>query len=534
MLTMLIVDDEKWFADSLCTEIEWASLGIGPVYTAYNARQAKEIYEREQVDFMLCDIEMPQGSGLELLAWVREHFPRTESVFMTCHADFKYAQRAVQLGSFDYLLKPVSNEELRDVVGRAADKIKKDKETKQYSRFGEFWARHQPLLAERFWLDVLNHTIPSHPEQIRKEAEERNIPYDSGMRLLPVYISIQRYNKSFKPRDEKIIEYALINSGAELLGIQNSGLFFGLPERKLLALIPVEHEIETLEVQKTLQERGKTFIAAARSYFYCDVSIYIGNEVPSHELADMVNRLAEWDKNNVAHSNKVLLWRNRPYSQLTIDLPDMNIWSVLLKEGRGDKVIAEAEAFLHSLSAAEILDAESLYRFHHNFLQMVYYVLKLSGIEAQLLFDDETSSALFQRAVRSITDMSDWMKHTIAKAMDYVGTVQQSQPIMKGAENYIVQSLENENLTREAVASHVFLNPDYLDRLFKKETGYSITEYIAAERMRLAQNLLAKTDLPVGTIASRVGYTNLAHFSRRFKQIVGMSPKDYRSRHNLP
>ncbi len=529
MLTMVIVDDEKLFADSLKNEIEWEPLGIGTVYTAYNSRQAKDIYEREQVDFMLCDIEMPQGSGLDLLSWVREHYPRTESVFMTCHADFRYAQRAVQLGSFDYLLKPVSADELCDITRRVVEKINKDKETKQYSRFGEFWARHQPLLAERLWLDIINHTIPSNPELIRKEAEERNIPFDTDMKLLPVLISIQRYNKSFKPRDEKIIEYALINSGAELLGIQDSGLLFGLPERNLLALIPVEQNAP--EIQEDLQVRGKNFIAIASSHFYCDVSLYIGNEVRSHELTEMLGRLAEWDKNNVIHSNRVWMWRDKPYSQQAIALPDMDIWSVLLKEGHGDQVVTEAEAFLHGLAEEETLDAESLYRFHHNFLQMIYYVLKLNGIEAQLLFDDETSSTMFQSAVRSLTDMIDWMKHTISKAMDYVGTVKQSQPIIKHAENFILQVLETEDLTREAVAKHVFLNPDYLDRLFKKETGYSVTEFIVSKRMRLAQDLLAKTNLPVGSIASQAGYTNLAHFSRRFKQVVGMNPKDYRSSH---
>lgn len=204
---------------------------------------------------------------------------------------------------------------------------------------------------------------------------------------------------------------------------------------------------------------------------------------------------------------------------------------MLLKEGHGDRVLEEAEKFLHSLSGAETIDADSLYRFHHNFLQMVYYVLKLSGIEAQLLFNDETSSVLFQRAVRSLTDMKEWMKHTLSKATGYVGTVQQSQPIMKDAEQFILQELESEDLTREAVASHVFLNPDYLDRLFKKESGQSVTEFIVSKRMLLARDLLTATHQSVSSIASRAGYTNLAHFSRRFKQVVGMSPKDYRNKH---
>ncbi|MNF17910.1 DNA-binding transcriptional activator FeaR [compost metagenome] len=49
--------------------------------------------------------------------------------------------------------------------------------------------------------------------------------------------------------------------------------------------------------------------------------------------------------------------------------------------------------------------------------------------------------------------------------------------------------------------------------------------------MLLARDLLTATNQSVSSIASRAGYTNLAHFSRRFKQVVGMSPKDYRNKH---
>ncbi|MFC5703989.1 helix-turn-helix domain-containing protein [Cohnella faecalis] len=526
MLSLLIVDDEKLLTESLKEDIDWAKLGIGSVYTAYNSHQAKQMFERASIDLMLCDIEMPQGNGLELLAWVKEHYPLTESVFMTCHAEFKLAQRAMQLGSFDYLLKPVPADELCQVVGKIANKIKKDNEIKQYSRIGQYWSRHQPLLAERFWMDIINHTIPSSLDLIQKEASERSITFDVNLRIVPLLIVIKRYHKTFSPRDEKIIEYALKNSSEELLGLQGNGLLFRLEDRKLLALIPIEQDAP--ELREALRERGSVLISSVADYFYCDVSIYVGNEVYSHELSEAVRWLTDWDKSNVAVTNKVFIWVDRNYRQELVDFPDMNLWSVMLKEGRGNDVMAQAETFLNSLIGSAHINAEILYRFHHNFLQMVFYVLKLNGIDAHLLFDNHASADLFQHAVRSVTDMIDWMKHTISKSLEYAGTVQQSESFMVRVNAYVTQNLENDGLTREDVASHVFLNPDYLDRLCKKETGCSVTEYIARMRMQLAKELLLKTNMPVGTIAAQVGYSNLAHFSRKFKRFEGTNPNAFR------
>ncbi|MGF7049933.1 two-component system response regulator YesN [Paenibacillus sp. DS2015] len=471
---------------------------------------------------------MPQGNGLELLAWAKEHYPLTESVFMTCHAEFKLVQRAMQLGSFDFLLKPVPADELCQVVSKVANKIKKDNEIKQYSPIGQYWYRHQPLLAERFWMDIINLTIPSSMGMIRKEAAERRITFDVNLRVLPLLLVIKRYHKTFSPRDEKIIEYALKNSSEELLGLQGNGLLFRLEDRKLLALIPIEQDVP--ELRKVLKERGSIFISSAASYFYCDVSIYVGNEVNSHELSEAVRWLEDWDKSNVAVANKVFVCADRNYRQKPVEFPDMTLWNVLLKEGRGHDVIAKAEAFLNSLIGSDQINAEILYRFHHNFLQIVYYVLKLNGIDAHFLFDNHASADLFQHAIRSVTDMIDWMKHTVNKSMEYAGTVQQSQSFMASVDAYVTCNLENDGLTRENVARHVFLSPDYLDRICKKEVGCSVTEYIVRMRMQLAKEMLLMTNLPVGTIASQVGYSNLAHFSRRFKRFEGTNPNAFRKR----
>lgn len=80
-ISILIVDDDKLVVEKLVEGVNWKQLGIGIVLTAYNIRQAKEILEEARVDILLSDIEMPQGSGLELLEWVRNKEIPVECIF---------------------------------------------------------------------------------------------------------------------------------------------------------------------------------------------------------------------------------------------------------------------------------------------------------------------------------------------------------------------------------------------------------------------------------------------------------------------
>ena len=127
MYQLLIVDDEINAVDVLKSGFDWEELGISAVYTAYNIRQARDVFLDHRIDLMICDIEMPQGNGLDLLAWVRENYSSTKSILLTCHADFQYAKKAIHLGSLEYLLKPVIFSELKDVIRKAISIIAKEK-----------------------------------------------------------------------------------------------------------------------------------------------------------------------------------------------------------------------------------------------------------------------------------------------------------------------------------------------------------------------------------------------------------------------
>ncbi len=120
---MLVVDDEILAVEGIKAALDWSELGISEVLVAPNARRARNVFSEREIDILLCDIEMPEESGLALVEWVGESSPGTQCIILTCHADFAYAREAMRLGTLDYLLKPVPAAELGVVIARAVQRL---------------------------------------------------------------------------------------------------------------------------------------------------------------------------------------------------------------------------------------------------------------------------------------------------------------------------------------------------------------------------------------------------------------------------
>ena len=189
-MRLLLVDDERLILEELITITDWKRIGIDHIETAGNVEQAKGIIQSRRPDIILCDIEMPQSSGLELLEWCRDNAPETETVILTCHAQFSYAQTAVRLGSLDYLLKPVTEDTLIRVIRSAQEKIQRRLWKEEFSKYGEIWMRQQAYWREKFWEDLFLGKLGEMPEEWKKEAEKRNILDELEPDMVPVLYRI--------------------------------------------------------------------------------------------------------------------------------------------------------------------------------------------------------------------------------------------------------------------------------------------------------------------------------------------------------
>ncbi|GGG22570.1 helix-turn-helix domain-containing protein [Paenibacillus abyssi] len=529
MHQVLLVDDEIHAVRGLAAGVNWEHSGISRVLTAHSKKQAQDIFASNAVDLMICDIEMPQGSGLELLEWVREHHPMTETIFLTCHSDFSFAKRAIHLKSFEYLLKPVDYTELECVIAKALDKVRKDREMlsfeETYKHYAKLWASHRPLLKERFWTDLIEQKISSNPEKIAEQAASHNLSYNTYQYFVPVYIRVQRWYKPLSQREEKIMEYALRNAAEEKIYDNNPDAAI-IPLIDGLLLIAPSGAAEHLEVWR---EGAQDYINSCHQYFACDLCCYIGKPVYMHQLSDMLQTLQKMDANNVTCINEAFLYNDTQKSGCLIELPPLAKWADWMKQGAKEKVQTEVKAYLNGWNQArDGIDASLLHRFYQDFLQMVFFILQTKGLQANQVFSQSLLTETPQSVLRSVQALQEWVQYVMEVAMNHIHSLEGNISIVEKAKRFISEQIGMQELSREDVASHVFLNPDYLSRVFKKETGISISDYLQQQRIDYAKLLLVNTDRLVSDIALESGYSNLSYFSTIFKKATGMNPGDFR------
>ena len=98
----------------------------------------------------------------------------------------------------------------------------------------------------------------------------------------------------------------------------------------------------------------------------------------------------------------------------------------------------------------------------------------------------------------------------------------------KDVRDYIISHIADPDLNRDAIAEAVHLSPDYLSYIFRKTFNETLTDYILRMRIDQACFLLKRTSLSVDEISSRVGFSNIPYFYRKFKDVTGSTPKKYR------
>ena len=197
-ISILMVDDDRILVEKLEETVDWKRIGISMVFTANNIRQAQKILEEFPIQILLCDIDMPQGSGLELLEWLRNQEIQTECIFLSSYANFAYAQKALQLASREYLLKPISNYELEQALEKVVLEITKN------SRGG---VEESPLQKEKLWSKIL-----LEEKDLIEDCNEKSDMFQ--LELVKIFVKTEDPQKGKK---QTLCKFLLSDQGAEAL-----------------------------------------------------------------------------------------------------------------------------------------------------------------------------------------------------------------------------------------------------------------------------------------------------------------------------
>ncbi len=123
-LTMVIIEDEKIMLEELVSAFDWSKLGITVTGTAEDGISGEKLIKETGADIIITDIRLPLQDGLTMLS----KCPSVDqnAIVLSGYTDFEYTRKAIQLGVYDYLEKPVDDEELERVIRRLADRIREE------------------------------------------------------------------------------------------------------------------------------------------------------------------------------------------------------------------------------------------------------------------------------------------------------------------------------------------------------------------------------------------------------------------------
>src|SRR6266702_8056418 len=113
---VLVVDDEPDLCELLSITLRRMDLDPG---TAHSVTDAQRLLKTEHFDLCLTDMQLPDGDGLELVKWMQQYAPAVPGAVITAHGNVETAVRALKLGAFDFVSKPLDLGVLRKLVGSA-------------------------------------------------------------------------------------------------------------------------------------------------------------------------------------------------------------------------------------------------------------------------------------------------------------------------------------------------------------------------------------------------------------------------------
>lgn len=530
---VLLVDDDLATVTTIRDAINWQHYGFDHAYTAYNVAGAiREIESREPPQLIVCDIEMPMGTGLDLLKWVRSHKIEAEFIFLTNYEKFSYASEALEYRAGSYIVKPFNPERMNAAIEKAMINIRQRDYLHKYSTYGEYWLRSKDELRSAFWRGLLFFRFPN--EEIGSQLQNRNLdipdkPYTLILVRLPRF-STEDLNNQHTEWDQPSYQFAVKRLACEaILDEFSLGNIVDYSDAgyDYLALISVRPCEE-------LEKRCKLFGEICHEnipIFRGGPVICISVPVKLSELGKKRIQLEQLLQDQL-DSNKILLEGTAVQSMDTSYQPlDADLLMQYFERQQKIDVLNYIRSWLGKVGREGSIDRQSLRLLHQDFLQLLYAYLQKHEIQAHQLYMDPVSRQLQETAEHSPFDMLKWVSYVITRAFSCVEEIGQTETVVFQAMAWI-RAHFRENISRDDVAASVFVTSSYLSRIFHQETGVKITDFLTRCRIEEAKMLLRTTEHTVSDIATESGFDSFSYFSTVFKKVTGLTPVQYR-RENL-
>ncbi len=519
-MNILLVDDDSYVLEALRKSLDWTSIGVENVYTAQSVNKARKIIGDIPIHVLVCDIEMPKENGFELLKWIKEKNYIIQEILLTSYAEFKYATEAIKYGCYAYALKPIDYEELEKMIAGALEEAKKALSLVNHDKYYAFWTTSQKIRKEQFFWDFLI-------DQQDVGLLDKDFNYQAGNLFVPVYIKYPGHiRKGNSEYGRGMFDWTFNNLIMEVFtnGEYTVEAVLHLQKESFLAVIKLQYDTNKAELEKDI---AVLFQKKVQKNLNMECSVIIGRVARLDRLQREVAKFLTLMKKSLIENGEITAISEYSDQVNEFKAPDSSIWESFLKDGQDEVVKKEVAKYLDKQLSYCRLDRDVLHGFVTSFLQLLIRVLNENKVPTYQFGAPLFNAEFFNTAVENVTNAKKAINQMIDTAMNMLRNPDLDKPIVQTVKEHIDKNLDKD-ITRESLAEMVYLNQDYLARIFKKEIGESIGNYIMGKRVEVAKEYLEKTGESVNSIAIKVGYDNFSYFAKIFKDRTGMTPKEYR------
>lgn len=492
---VLIIDDNQMVSESLKRTVPWEQLGLRLAGCTFSAQKGIQMIHELHPDIILTDIHMPDVDGLSMIESIQDELKNVRVIFITAYEKIEYASRAIRLSAFDFILKPIANEELCRSLKRAVDSIQKERDEREEKvRMKSALCQAKFLAAlsggrleddRQIFMDFLNQIPDSY--FIVSAREEGGISGPSIQRL--DYMEIPKELECVTAvADGDIVLFCGMNGGQESWERTARKVADAIVKDLLNVIVAVSglhsspSEIQTAheEVKQTLLQ-NKVYGHQAQIEFFDQKS---NGSADQTRLVD-IERFCDEMAKKVDFIDEEQMWLR-----------------VLEKSGGKFRVIRIILMYFCTKVTQEMMNHS---RWGDTGDLMVYDISRLNSVEEAKKWLDR-----FLEVVKR-PDMPINSK-LICGVLEYIKTH------------------AAEGLTLETVADTFCVSPGHLSMLIKKETGVTYRDHVIKAKIAVAKNMLDDTRMRVEDIAYAIGYENYISFYHVFKKVENLSPSEYRFR----
>lgn len=516
MRKMLIVDDEEWIVEGLKVQLPWGKMGIVLTECGRNGQEAVEIIEKEAPDIVLTDIRMPLMDGLELAKYIYDHHIECEVIIISGYADFDYAKQAIAYQVSAYITKPIEREELQETVEKSLEKAEERGKKREKAALE---AKSRELSQQ-----YLN--IPARQSNIQEYKSYFTVLFqaDKGNVFWNRHISRDGYSA----QEELFLLLAECTQK-----MHRDSVFFRNENNPMQYIWILDFEVEEPGILKDSLERMLQRITAeVKRKLAVDIIAGISEVYQNTNRSFEAYLQAKFVVENSAEPGDTLNTFDaflKKYNEIRVDTESIRDFMVSVEYGNRR---AAKEAF-HGLAQKWETEENPLLVFRMNVQEILIQLSALlQKYESNMYKVSKEYVDIFNRIweIKTCPVLEDTCAVLITDVLEYINRAKNSgtETIVSQIKQYMEKHYRD-SITLNDMANEYYINPAYLSRAFKKETGINFNDYLNQIRMNKAAFLLENSKMKIYEVAAEVGYENVNYFMRKFKERYNETPKQYKN-----